>query len=283
MSIIVGPTGFDYAKMFTIQVLDDLLIRHLEDIDNKTPDRNLLNLIIELNVMCELIKKSKGPLFTKEYVNKILIDTLDFLVKWHPSLSKQLDLFLLAHIEIGQMSATHPELPPYSPLKYVESDFERVNNAHTSFVEMIKNFNTPTISTMQLQALLLAFNGKMQTICHAFEKQLFELLKNFGLEQRYDLTDFFYINKKIRRNTIHETDSLAIRDAIAHYKYKIIKTGELWKIEFNNNEKGWNFNETYSYNDFIMFFDNHHKLYIFQLLIIMTIGMDTYLKRYMIK
>jgi hypothetical protein len=279
----IGPSGIDYAKHFVTEAIDLLTIPHLESVHKVTLDVDLLNLIINIGVMSEQVKTAQTPIFTKKEIDEIIIKTLTILVDWNPNISTQLELFLNAHTEIGKISYENPHLPPYSPLLHVEQNFERVRDAHKDFVDLIKSFNTKIIDTIQLRALLLSFVGKMETVVHSFEEQFIELLKDFGLQNNYDVPQIFSVNEKVRRNTIYQTDALAVRDAITHTKFKINKIGDLWEIEFNNNEKGWNFTRKYSYEEFISFLDNNHKMFVSQLMIVQTIGVNSYLKKYLMK
>lgn len=283
MSGNLGPHGIEYAKKFSTEAIDLLIIPHLESIHKAIPDNNLSNLIIDLGVMSEQIKKTNSPIFTKSEIDSVINRILTIIVRWNPYLEKQLELFLNAHIEIGEISSKDSSLPPYAPLKYAEQNIERVKDAHNEFVQMVKNFNTKIIDEIQIRALLLAFSAKMETVGNSFEKQFKELLVDFGLQNKYDVSEIFSVNTKIQRNTIYETDTLAVRDAISHYRYKINKIGDLWEIVFNNTEKGWNFNQKYSYDEFLRFLDNNHKMFISQLIIVQTIGVNTYLKRYLMK
>lgn len=233
--------------------------------------------------MSKKIKKASEPIFIKNEIDGVINNILTVIVRWNPFLVKQLELFLQAHIEIGNMSSSDPNLPPYAPLKCAEQDIDRVRDAHNDFVTLVKSFNKEIIDVTKLRTLLLSFIGKMETVGHSFEKQFEELLVTFGLRNKYDVPEIFSVNNKIQRNTIFETDSLAIRDSITHSRFKINKVGDLWEIEFNNNEKGWKFNQKYSYDEFMRFLDNNHKMCISQLIIVLTIGLNTYLKRYMMK
>jgi hypothetical protein len=276
------PDGIDYTRAFASQALD-LVVSHFESIHNRFPDLELLDCIIELSVLSELTKKAEKPIFTHNKITKIINVALQYVVEWNPDLKKQLTMFLRAPLEIGKISHTDPNLPPYAPLKYAEKDFERLRDAHNDYVNVIKKIDTPAINEVQLRAILLGYISKMETIGHAFEKQFEELLGSFELSSKYDVTEIFSINKKISRNTIYVTDSKAIRDSLSHGRYKIISLPNSWEIHFNNNKDGYNFNEKYSYDEFIRFLDNNHKLYISQLVILMLIAANSYLKKYLAK
>lgn len=274
------PDGIDFTRSFASQAID-LAIRHLESIYNMILEIDLLKFIIDLSVFNERIKKAEIPIFTDKEISDIIGSAIGIIATWNPVLVKQLSKFLEAHLEIGKISGSDPSLPPYAPLKYAEADFNRLVNAHNEYVDLIKNFNTPQITETQLKALLLGYMAKMETVGYAFEKQFSELIQTYSLQQKYDVEEIFSINNKVQRNTIFETDSKAIRDSISHYRYQIIPLANSWEIRFSNNKDGYNYNQNFSYNDFIKFLDNNHKLYISQLLIVMLIGASSYLKKYL--
>jgi hypothetical protein len=276
------PDGIDFTRAFVSQAID-LAIKYFENIHKIIVETDLLKFIIDLSVFNERIKKAETAIFTDKEINDIIGLAIGITETWNPNLRKQLTKFVEAHFEIDKMSDLDPYLPPYAPLKYVENDFARLTNAHSEYVDLIASFNTPQITEIQLKALLLGYVAKTETVGYAFEKQFLELIKTYGLEQKYDVKEIFSINNKVKRNTVFQTDSRAIRDSIAHYRYKIISLSNSWEIQFDNDEDGYNYHKKFSYNEFIQFLDNHHKLYISQLLILQLIGAGSYLKKYMKK
>lgn len=271
---------FNRARSFSVAALENV-IDFLEQIHTRSNNQNLLNFIVELQTFNEKLKSATSPFLEKTEISKFVDAAVIFILNANNTVTKQLTLYWNAHKEIDRESSRLSK--NYQPLKYVESDLQRLKDAHKDFVDTIKRIQTPKIDIDQIKGIMLEFNNKMQTMGFAMEKQFVEILNEFNLSQKYDVTEIFSVNKKIKRNTTFETDALAVRDAISHYKYKLSQVGDSWEIQFSNNEKGWNFNEKFSRNEFIKFLHDCDFLYRAQITLIMLLLAGNFLLKYLVK
>lgn len=95
------------------------------------------------------------------------------------------------------------------------------------------------------------------------EKIEYYLIKELKISSKiheFDIEELFSIRGKIKKDTGFVTQSRAIRDCIGHSKYLIDKNS--LNIHFENYDYGYDFNQKYTFEEFVQFMHEKIRLYI---------------------
>jgi len=91
------------------------------------------------------------------------------------------------------------------------------------------------------------------------EYYLIRELCDYSKIHKFDLEELFSINEKIKKGKKFVTQSRAIRDCIGHSKYLIDK--DSLSIHFENKDEGYNFEQKYTFYEFLQFMQEKIRLY----------------------
>ena len=215
--------------------------------------------LIELN---ERVQSSTGKFLSESDIDNPINDILNAFVNWNPTLSANLLQFWEAQIEFAN-TANSQDLT-YDPKKLVEDNLCRISAAAKAYDELIQKINSEPNEKTHLYSLFYMHIALTETVEHSLKKQFEESLKQFGLESKYDVEQIFSIEKKIQNNSKFKTDVRAIRDALSHFKYKIVEKQGIVSINFNNQDKGYDFDKKFTKHEYQIFVQNFNVLYKIQ-------------------
>lgn len=102
--------------------------------------------------------------------------------------------------------------------------------------------NKPITNRTEMEGVLQMHVRETETLQYAF----MDMIKN---DTSKDVIELFSIDAPIQRNTKWVTDSTAVRDAISHSKYTLTDN----EVIFNNTEHGYDFQRTFTYDEFKKF------------------------------
>ena len=109
--------------------------------------------------------------------------------------------------------------------------------------------NRPITNRTEMEGVLQTHVRETETLQYAF----MNMIKN---DTSKDVIELFSIDAPIQKNTKWVTDSTAIRDAISHSKYTLTDN----EVIFNNTEHGYDFQRTFTYDEFKKFMGLKGKL-----------------------
>lgn len=102
--------------------------------------------------------------------------------------------------------------------------------------------NRPITNRTEMEGVLQTHVRETETLQYAFLNMITNDISN-------NIMELFSIDTPIQKNTKLVTDSTAIRDAISHSKYTLTDN----EVIFNNTEHGYNFQKTFTYDEFKKF------------------------------
>jgi hypothetical protein len=140
------------------------------------------------------------------------------------------------------------------------NSLEKVNSvkAITKLIvtEVLKNPN----NILSITSTLLTLTILVET--HEYE--LMNILKKMDKSTRLnmDIEGLLSVESKVKKDNQWRTDVRAIRDAIAHAKFKINSTN--YQITFENIGKGYNFVLTKTGEELLFFYQDYDKMLYLQ-------------------
>jgi len=201
--------------------------------------------------------------FSPNEVAKIFLDILQIIIGWNERIENQLYLLWDAYTEITKIS--NQNKVPFSPAKKFSENVEKILQTHSIYEDIILESKKIKSEKTYFYSLFYFHIANTETLGNA-------LLKEFHLEKDYDPFTIFSVKTKIPRGESFDTDIRTIRNALAHFNYKIIKEKNYWKIKFSMNDYGYNFNKLFTRNEFVKFLDDGYSLLESQLALIWVIA-----------
>jgi hypothetical protein len=266
--------SFTDAKKLAIDRLS-IIALFAENIDNIMPNNGFLEWAIELRALQEKVMKSTGKCLTDDEI--LVIYTFGkVLIKFRPDFQSKLQsLWNLFH-EIFADLKVQSSVPEYEPLKKITASIEKIENADSLSEQLVKEITKDPASIRSGTSLLTAHVKRVESIEYALKKQLDEAVNTFQLQEKFDVAEMCSVQSKVQRTSGETatwvTDSMAIRDAISHDQWEIVKDqNNDWLVKFDNSKKGYNFHKTFTRKEFQRFFDDFSLLFKIQLHLMYTL------------
>jgi hypothetical protein len=186
------------------------------------------------------------------------------IIELKPNLKPKLRLWWdLYHDVIDCLKGTDD---PYNLQGIINTLTERIEVSDSFSISVSREIKKgASCGILAPSSLLLAHVIRVETIEYAIREQLNEAIAKFRLKEKYDPAEMCSVEHKIKKGNKWNSDVHALRDAIAHGRFKIIMAGNDWSIAFDNCEKGYNYHRTFTRIEFQQFSDTHSLLYEFQL------------------
>lgn len=200
------------------------------------------------------------------YFNPLIVK----IITWNPVIRKQLETFWKIQRDIIHQLFIKKNVTPYYPVKELNERMKQSNTIYRNTIERIKENDKERVN---LYALFFSHVARTEIIEEEIKKHLAENLELVGLDKRTDLNDIFYVSEKIPRKNYMTTDVKAIRDSLSHLKFRIIESGNCWKIHFCNNEHGYNFDKTMTVKEFLKF--TYDLEVLFKTLFVLSVILST--------
>lgn len=189
-----------------------------------------------------------------DYFNPLI----EKIITWNPVIKEQLKTFWKLQREIIHQLFLKNDTEQYYPIKELN---ERLKESNKIYSKTVKRFKENKSDIVYFYALLYSHVTRHEVIEEEIKTHLTENIQRAGLEKKFNLNDMFYVNKKVPRWNKETTDVKAVRDALSHLKYEIIRLDGDWKLHFCNNDYGYNFNEEIARDDFTKFVYDLEILY----------------------
>ena len=144
-----------------------------------------------------------------------------------------------------------------------------IDNADLLAENVVNDLQGNKSTLTSFMALLSTHINRTEKIEYSIRNQINDVITRFNL-QSYDAKFMCSVQNKVRNSEEKDgwrTDVRAIRDSIAHSRYRI----EGRTVEFNNTTHGYNYHKVFSNEEFYHFFDLHTLLYKFQLVLLIII------------
>lgn len=157
---------------------------------------------------------------------------ISYFIECHPKvLRPKGETFLISY-----MKAVSAD--PDTPKKFAENE-NSIKNVMDGGGPMR---NRPISNRTEMEGVLQTHVRETETLQHAF----MNMIKN---DLSTNIMELFSIDLPIQKNTKWVTDSTAMRDAISHSKYTLSDN----EIIFHNDKHGYNFQRTFTYDEFKKF------------------------------
>lgn len=240
------------------------LANFAENMHDQFFDKFPLEWAITLRTIEAKVRKASGPCLSYFEIRQ-LWDFAQQLIKANPDLTLQLSQFWNLYDNVLKILGSTQSVPGYAPRKVIDQLWPRIERAEKLAESIVLAAKRQVSNILSPAALLLVHLVRTETIADAMRRQLEDAIRVHGLQGKYDVEVICSVQSKVRKGTKWKTDIRAIRDATAHGHFKIHSLGNHWEVEFDNNEKGYNFHKRFSRKEFTKLFDLHTLLYKFQL------------------
>lgn len=260
--------SFAEAKKAAIDRLS-IIATFADNLDSITPNRGFLQWAIELRALQEKVNRSTGRCLTDNEI-RVVYAFGKALVKCLPYFQPKLEALWELFHDIFRDLKIQRSVPIYEPLGNITRLIKRIERADKFAEQLVKEVITDTSSIRSGTSLLTAHVKRVESIEYPIRRQLEDAVDTFHLQGKYDVVEMCSVQFKVQRTvngaTSWVTDSRAIRDAISHDHWEIIKDNNNdWSIQFDNTEKGYNFHKTFTRKEFQRFFDSFSMLFKLQL------------------
>jgi hypothetical protein len=256
--------SFAEAKKAAIDRLS-IIATFAENLENITPNRGFLQWAIELRTLQEKVDRSTGRCLTDDEI-RVVYAFGKALVRYRPDFQPKLEALWNLFHDIFSDLKLQRSVTSYEPLGNITKLIKRIERADEFAEKLVKEVITDTSSIRSGTSLLTAHVKRVESIEYAIRRQLEDAVETFHLQGEYDVVDICSVQFKVQRTVRGAinwvTDSRAIRDAISHDHWEIIKDNNNdWSIQFDNTEKGYNFHKTFTRKEFHRFFDDFSMLF----------------------
>ncbi len=265
--------SFEEAKKAAIDRLS-IIANFAENLDNVLPNHGFLQWAIELQTLQEKVTKSTERCLNDDEIS-IVYAFGKSLIKLRPDFQPKLQsLWNLFH-EMFSALKLQRSVPIYEPLRNLTILAKRIERADALSEQLVKEVITDPSSIRSGASLLVTHVKRVESIEYAIRRQLEDIVNTFDLKEKYDVIEMCSPQFKVQRNagetTRWVTDSRALRDAISHDHWEIIKDKSDWSIQFDNTKEGYNFHKTFTRKEFHRFFDDFTMLFKLQIHLMYTL------------
>ena len=144
----------------------------------------------------------------------------------------------------------------------------------TKFISKTEDVNSTTErilqavnETLQRDRMIdiLSVAGILLLVVGQRESHIYYTIENLKKAQSitnttYDINDICSIDSKVTRNTIEVSDTIAIRDCISHFAYKIEKIDDQIVVDFQSNSSGYDIDRKYTGKELLNFYRIYDRL-----------------------
>ncbi|MFQ6088376.1 MAG: hypothetical protein ACE5K0_05700 [Candidatus Methanofastidiosia archaeon] len=254
--------SFDEAKEAATQNLT-VLGNFVESLHEHFLDEALLNWAIAIRTIENKVRQALGPCLTNSEILQIR-KFGEILIQLRPELTSQLSQFWDLYHDIFKMISSAQSSSGYNLRGIINQMGPQIEKSEKLAERVVSTPRVKVSNILRPMSLLLVHVVRTQTVECALLKQLKDAVKKYGLQNKYDVYDICSVQSKVKKGSQWRTDVRAIRDATAHMKFEIHMHKNGWSIEFDNDEKGYNFHKHFSRKEFMKIFDLHTLLFKFQ-------------------
>lgn len=204
-------------------------------------------------------------------------DVSSSMANAYPELEKQLLSYWKAWATIFKNSTSEYIDIREKTTKYME----HMREVDSMYSEILNQ--NPQTDVISLYALLFVHILKTEKIEYPIQQ---DLSSHLGSGHQFDLEGIFSSGEKIpntKSDTGFKTRGRAIRDAIAHKKFRIREKGGQKQIVFENADHGYSFRESFMVDDFICYLQMtdvlFRMMFMIQDLIVLSTLLHTLLDR----
>jgi hypothetical protein len=246
----------------------------MENMNCEFPNFVHINWVIELQTLELKVSQASSPCLTENDIKQVW-DLVQQLISANPDTTLQLTQFWNLYEDLKNILKANPNSLGYAPQWKLDELSAKIENAD-SLAERLVSEGMKNPSFVFSTALLLAHVIRTESIEYPILYQLEKTIEKYNL-QKYDSALMCSVKYKVEKfdiklnRDVWKSDVRAIRDAIAHAHFFITNNGTDDIIEFNNNEKGYRFKESFTLKEFHHFFNIHTLLYKFQMLLLYII------------
>jgi len=194
---------------------------------------------------------------------KTFTDLVRIIIGWNDNIENQLYLFWDAYTTITQRS--NETKIPFNPIEQFTIKMEKILQAQLIFENTFLESKKVPTEKLFLYSMFYFHIVNTDSLGDSLMNQFKNLLKQFNLENQYDVETIFSVIRKNPRGDKFDTDVRSIRNALAHLNYEIQYSKKSWLINFSMNEHGYNFSKKFTEKEFIGFLENSYYLYESQL------------------
>jgi hypothetical protein len=239
------------------------LVDIAENLDSAFPGKGFLNSAIRLSLIRAKLKGIPEPAIQNSEFNDLqqfATNLIEFDPNLKPKLRQWWDLY---HDVIDYLKESNE---PYNFQGVINTLTQRMEQSDALSVSVTKEAKLIKSNFLFPASLLLVHVIRADSIEYAIREQLNDAITKFGLDGKFDVAEMCSVEHKVQKGNKWNSDVHAIRDATAHGHFKInLAVDNEWSIEFNNNEKGYSYQKSFSRLEFQRFFNQHSLLYKFQL------------------
>lgn len=257
-SISSGSLSFSQCQKITDKSLK-IVLNFAENIDSLKPSVGFLGPILKLDELRIRVNKANRRFLTEKEISEYITPMVHKIISWRPKITDQLRNFWNAHNEIGLAALATGS--SYQPLEMANTILKKIIDANKVYLSVVDALRENSRNKNYIYALFYAQILATETAEYTFREQLEKLLKDHGLNKKFDSAEIFSVDQKISRGKKYITDSRAIRNSLGHYQFELEDVRESWEIKFNNLDDGYNFTPIFSEKDFFSYMENADLLY----------------------
>lgn len=195
-----------------------------------------------------------------------------YLCELFPPLQFQLDTFWNLLFEATTSLSRDQE--GYRLREDLDDLHDRLEEADSEAASLAESLASDPTDPQGPKALLLNLVERVQSIEYPIRKTCMRLVNDFNLSP-IAYSDFVIawacsVEGPIQKGDVWRSDVRAIRDAVAHHRYTVDRSGDHWAVDFHNTEDGYDFRRRYSRAELYRVFDLFTVLYKTQLQILNT-------------
>lgn len=263
---------FKEAKEVSINHLS-ILAEFMEGLHDAVPNIPI-EWALNLRMLGFKIQRAQSPCLTENDIIQVS-DLANQLIYANPDTTLQLTHFWNIYQELYGILLISKQKKGYALQWKLEELRANVQKADLNAERLISE-RAGSSPFVFLTALLLAHLIRVESIEYPIWVQLQDIVQQNNL-QKYDVALMCSVkykvtkyNKKLKQKE-WRSDVRAIRDAIAHSHYSVVKAKGEDIINFDNVEEGYDFHEQFTVKEFHHLFDVHTVLYKFQIILLYII------------
>jgi hypothetical protein len=150
----------------------------------------------------------------------------------------------------------NPTLSKEDQVKVLINSLEAINRINAVASLVVTEVRNNPNSILAITSILLTLTIRKETHEYELNNILRTMVKSTNMN--VDIEDLLSVESKVQRDGKWKTDVNAIRDAIAHAKFKINSTN--YQITFENIGKGYSFVLTKTGEELLFFYQDYDKM-----------------------
>jgi len=199
------------------------IINYLEFIGTQKPDKKITDLITELMLLQKSLNEAKSPFLTVAQTITYQQKIIPVILMWNKNIEKNVTSFYNSNSEIACLATENAtQLAPNTSIMNLIKNFKRFLEAIKVLNETLEKTNLKLLDNVDFYAVFYSQIASTEAVEHIFYEPLKDNLKRYNLESKYDLEEMFSVTSKWKnKDNEFQTDSRMIRNALAHFYYKI--------------------------------------------------------------